>query len=157
MIKRKITAPTVKWDLFDVPCVYEVLCLTRLAAVCFDQWVWDDGGPSESQLDNYWLGALWTRWLLSPSDPHISFHIWYDISSSRFATLRMLCNRFELLIRCPPDSNSSLLNSWPCLSLTLEDGEFAVNSALTTRYRLQSQERQCPHWAGGPKFTIKQT
>ena len=40
MIKRKITrTPTVKWDLFDVPCVYEVLCLTRLAAVCFDHWV----------------------------------------------------------------------------------------------------------------------
>ena len=143
MIKRKITAPTVKWDLFDVPCVYEVLCLTRLAAVCFDQWVWDDGGPSELVSLNE-TTIDWEHY--EPADcyplliPHISFT--YDISSSRFATLRMLCNRFELLIRCPPDSNSSLLNSWPCLSQTLEDGEFAVNSALTTRYRLHSRERE---------------
>lgn len=58
-----------------------------------------------------------------------------DISSSRFATLQILCNRFELLIWWPPDSNNSLLNSWPCLSLNSAGGRswwICNNSALTT-------------------------
>ena len=141
MIKRKITAPNRKMGPLWCPvCLWSPL---------FDQaggCVFWSLSESEMMVDPESLNqTIMDREYHWPDDwypPLIhTIHLAYDISSSRFATLRILCNRFELLIQCPPDSNSSLLNSWPCLSLTLEDGgEFAVNSALTTRYRLQRRE-----------------
>ena len=142
MIKRKITAPNRKMEPLWCPvCLWSPL---------FDQaggCVFWSLSESEMMVDPESLNQTiidrehhWPDDWYPPLPLIHTFHFANDISSSRFATLRMLCNRFELLIQCPPDSNSSLLNSWPCLSLTLEDGEFAVNSALTTRYRLQRRE-----------------